>query len=126
MNHYKSEKPGTKLELGFIVIAVLVALALGAAGVGFVFIKNQQHALGMQVRELEREIRELQATHQVLVSDVTRLTSHARLADSVSEGALALVAISDQFVARLTPPTIVSGSGEFRAASAASAGEVRR
>lgn len=124
MNQRKS-KPESKLEVGLIVRLTLFAILVCVAGVGFVFIKNQQHALGNKTREVERQLRELESSHKVLVTEITSLTSHSRLSQAVAEGLVSLVGISDQYVARLNQPTVVSGTGEFRAASAVLPGELR-
>jgi len=124
MNTYKNS-PTSQIEIGLIVRLVLFAVLLSATGVGYVFVKNQQHALGSQTREIEGQLRELQAYNQVLRSEISTLTSHASITESVSLGRVALIAISDQYVARLTPPTIDGGTLEFQTASAATAGDFR-
>lgn len=105
MNRAKTS-PAANLDTGLIIRLILCVALLAGAGVGFVGIKIRQHAMGEMTRTIEGEIRELRAFNQVLRSDISTLTSHKSLTAALAEGRIALVPISDQFVARLTPPTM--------------------
>ncbi len=114
------------IELGFIVRCVTIALMLAATGVAFVYVKNQQHALGMETSKIEAELKDLRAYNQVLEAEVTTLSSHARINELVAKGDVALVPISGQYVARLAPPAHAIATGEIRTAAAQTAGEFRQ
>jgi hypothetical protein len=76
-------------------------------------------------RTIEGEIRELRAFNQVLRSDISTLTSHKSITTALGQGLIALVPISDQFVARLTPPAMGSPELQLGTATAANPGELR-
>jgi cell division protein FtsB len=102
MNRHKSQTTPT-LNAGLIARLVLLTLLVAGTGVGYVFIKVQQHDLGEQTRQAESRISELRAVNQALRSELSTLTSHASIREALTTGTIALVAVSDQFVARLTP-----------------------
>jgi hypothetical protein len=105
MNRHKSA-PAHNFDAGFVIRLVLFIGLLAGAGVGFVFVKIQQHALGEQTRTIEAQINELHAYNHVLRSELSTMTSHARIREAMTEGMIALVAISDQHIARLSTPEI--------------------
>lgn len=108
----KKNAPHNGVSASFVVSSVLVMFLMAGAGIGYVHVKNQQHVLGERTRKIETGIRELHAYNQVLRSEINHLASHAQISSKVSEGMLALVPISDQFVARLVPPAVVAGAGD--------------
>ena len=118
-----STRPESAIKVGIILRWVVLALLLAAAGMAYVHVKNQQHALGVETRKIEAALRDLRALNQVLGAEITNLTSHAQLNKMVSNGELALVPISGQYVARLTPPVQSPETGELRTASAVAEGE---
>lgn len=103
-NRHKSQTAAT-LNAGLIARLVLLTIMVAGTGVGYVFIKVQQHSLGEQTRQAEARINELQAFNQALRSELSTLTSHASIRRALTEGTIALVPVSDQFVARVTPVT---------------------
>jgi uncharacterized protein HemX len=105
MNKLKNA-PAHNLDAGLVLRLLLFVALFAGAGVGFVFIKVQQHALGEQTRTIEAQIGELHAFNHVLRSELSTMTSHARIREAMQEGMIALVAISDQHIARLSTPQI--------------------
>ncbi len=110
-------------DLGVVINCVLCALLLSAAGVGFVHIKNQQHAIGSLTRESEQNLREIRAYNKVLRTEINRLSSHARISAEVSAGLVALIPINGPSVARIGQPVLEFETAQLRTASAATVGE---
>ena len=106
------------LDLGPLVRSLLLALAVGVAGLLYVYIKNQQHQLGQATREVERLIREERALNEVLLARITALSSRTELMRKLQLGTIALLPIQDHAIARLVPPTLSSGDEIARTASA--------
>jgi hypothetical protein len=103
MNRHKSA-PTHNFDAGLVIRLVLFVALFAGAGVGFVFVKIQQHALGEQTRTIEASINELHAYNHVLRSELSTMTSHSHIRQAMGEGMIALVGISDQFIARLSAP----------------------
>jgi len=124
MHHFKHES-SRNLDVTFICLSMIFALFLAGVALFYVNIKNQQHSLGEETRLLEKKLKDLKAYNQVLRSDISTLTSHLRITQEMGQGKIALTAISDQFVARITPPTIGIPNSEYRTAAASTSGGYR-
>lgn len=96
-------------------MSLLIAVLL-AAGLSFVYLKNQQFALGEQIRQTERAIRETRAENEVLLARVTALTSRRALQERVASGFIAVVPVTGDRIARLTPPAMDSDTTALRTA----------
>lgn len=96
---------------------LVLALLVGASGLMFVYIKNQQHALGEQTRQVERQIREMKAQNEVLLARISMLSSRTALQRKLEQGLLALTPIQDHCIARLSPPTAAEDDGLLRTAA---------
>ncbi len=96
---------------------LLFALMVGAAGLMFVYVKNQQHMLGSQTREVEGKIREVRACNEVLLARISALSSRAELQRKLDRGVISLQAIQDTSIARLTPPANAERDGAIRTAA---------
>ena len=83
---------------------LLLALVRGGCGLLFVFIKNQQHFLGEQTREVERQIRDVRAQNEVLLARISALSSRAELQRKLNQGLIALQPIQDHCIARIGQP----------------------
>jgi hypothetical protein len=92
------------LQIGKILRMFLCLAPLLAGGLSFVYLKNQQFALGEQIRQTERAIRETRAENEVLLARVTSLTSRRALQERVATGFISVVPVSGDKIARLTPP----------------------
>ncbi len=99
-------------------VAKFVALAflIGALGLAYVYLKNQQFVLAEQIRKTERQIRDVQSRNEVLVAQVTQLSSRPMLQKRVAEKFISVVAISGDKIARLTPPATATADGVLRTA----------
>ena len=104
------------IQIGKILCVSSVVTILLAVGLGFVYIKNQQFAIGEQIRQTERKIQQLRAENDVLLANVTELTSRPALQARVKSGYIAVVNITSDKIARLTPPVQATEVGTLRTA----------
>jgi hypothetical protein len=104
------------IQAANLVKFVALAILLGAIGLAYVFVKNQQFVLAEQIRKTERQIRDVQSRNEVLVAKVTELSSRPMLQKRVSEKFIAVVAITGDKIARLTPPATAVADGVMRTA----------
>lgn len=95
---------------------LVVALFCGSAGLFFVFIKNQQFALGEEIRQVERKIKEVRAANEVLLARVTELSSRRMLQQRIADGFISVKPIPDIAIARLVPPADAANDGVIRTA----------
>lgn len=95
---------------------LVVALLCGTAGLFYVYIKNQQFALGEEIRQVERKIREVRAANEVLLARVTELSSRRVLQQRVADGFISVKPIQDIAIARLSPPVEATRDGVLRTA----------
>ncbi len=104
------------VQIGKIVRMSLFLAPLLAAGLSFVYIKNQQFALGEQIRQTERAIRETRSDNEVLLARVTTMTSRQALRERIASGFIAVVPVTGDMIARLTPPAMDSDNTALRTA----------
>jgi hypothetical protein len=104
------------IQIGKILCVSSIVTILLAVGLGFVYIKNQQFAIGEQIRQTERKIQQVRAENDVLLAKVTELTSRPTLQARVKSGYIAVVNITSDKIARLTPPVQATEVGTLRTA----------
>ena len=104
------------IQIGKILCVSAIVAALLGVGLGFVNIKNQQFAIGEQIRQTERRIQQVRAENDVLLAKVTELTSRPALQARVKSGYIAVVNITGDKIARLTPPVQDTEVGTLRTA----------
>ncbi len=95
---------------------LLVALFIGAGGLFYVYIKNQQFALAEEIRQVERRIANVRSQNETLLARVTELSSRRALQQRIAEGFIAMKPIQDNVIARLTPPAQATRDGVLRTA----------
>ena len=105
------------IEVNFLARWLGVMFLLGLTGLYFVYIKNQQHAVGNQSRMIESAIAELEARNEALNARITALTSRGALQRRVDEGFIHLEPIRDTAIARITPALPAEADGVLRTAS---------
>ena len=105
------------IEVDFVARMLVLCFLIGMAALFFVYLKNQQHAVGDQSRQVEAQIREFDARRQALDSRITALTSRGYLQRKLDEGYLRLEPIRDTAVARITPAVSAEPDGLLRTAS---------
>ena len=96
---------------------LMLALFVAACGLMFVYVKNQQHLLGSQTREIEVKVREMRADNEVLLARISALSSRAELQRKLDRGVIALRPIQATSIARLTPPVSAEQDGTLRTAA---------
>ncbi len=96
-------KANNGIEVPLLAQWLVVFFVIGLIGLFFVYLKNQQHALGEQTRLVELKISELRAHHDALIAKVTALTSRGSLQRKLDEKYLDLVPIPETAIARTTP-----------------------
>jgi antitoxin (DNA-binding transcriptional repressor) of toxin-antitoxin stability system len=105
------------IEVNGLVLCIGVSLMLGLAGLFYVYLKNQQHAVGNQSRVVEASLREEEARNEALRAKITALTSRASLMHRVEEGYIHLLPVRDTAIARITPAAPAEMDGVLRTAS---------
>jgi cell division protein FtsB len=99
---------------------VLVAF-FGAAGLSYVYLKNQLHVSGMQRKALEQDLHELIAENNVMDAQIARLKSHTALQRRLQEGFIKLVPITEHALVLIRPQR----STRWTDADNASGGQLR-
>jgi cell division protein FtsL len=104
------------IQAAKVVKFVAIAFLLGSLGLAYVYVKNQQFVLAEKIRKTERQIRDVQSRNEVLIARVTELSSRPMLQKRVAEQFIAVVAITGDKIARLTPPATAAADGVIRTA----------
>jgi len=104
------------IQIGKILCVSAIVTTLLGVGLSFVYVKNQQFAIGEQIRQTERRIQQVRAENDVLLAKVTELTSRPALQARVKTGYIAVVNITGDKIARLTPPVQSTEVGTLRTA----------
>ena len=105
------------IRTGGLAIGAGVFLLLMIAGLFYVYLKNQQHAVGDRSRSVATQLREEEARNQALAAKITALTSRAALIHRLDERYIQLEAIRETAIARVTPAVPEQMDGELRTAS---------
>ena len=104
------------VHMSTVIQYLVAAVILAGAGLFYVHIKNQQFALGDEIRKVERRIREVRAGNEVLLARVTELSSRQALQKRIAEGFIKVQPIEGNVIARLVPPTVDRQDGLLRTA----------
>jgi hypothetical protein len=105
------------IQLAKAIKFIAFAVALGALGLSYVYLKNQQFALGDEIRLTEKRIKQIHAENEVLLAKTTELSSRRALQQRMMNGSLHVVQISGDKIARLTPASPAMEDGVLRTAS---------
>lgn len=101
--HANHRRANNGIEVPLLAQWLMLVFALGLIGLFFVYLKNQQHALGEQMRLVEQKKIELHAHQEALVAKVTSLTSRGALQRRLEEHYVDLVPIPETAIARMNP-----------------------
>ena len=104
------------VQLSSLIRWLLVAAFIGASGLFFVYIKNQQFALAEATRQVERRIANVRSQNETLLLRVTELSSRGALQRRITDGFITVKPIQDNVIARLTPPAQAQADGVLRTA----------
>ncbi|MEI6323133.1 MAG: hypothetical protein WCP60_08540 [bacterium] len=110
-------RPTNSIEVNLLAICLVAVFFFGLAGLFFVYLKNQQHAVGDQARMIEFAIREVEAKNDALKARITAMTSRGALQRRIDEGYIRLEPIRDTAIARVTPPLPAEPDGVLRTAA---------
>lgn len=114
--HIPATQSSNPIQAAKVAKFVALAFLIGVLGLAYVYLKNQQFVLAEQIRKTERQIRDVQSRNEVLVAQVTQLSSRPMLQKRVAEKFISVVAISGDKIARLTPPATATADGVLRTA----------
>lgn len=110
-------RPTNFIEVNVLARWLLAVFFLGLAGLFFVYLKNQQHAVGDQARMVEFALREAEAKNDALKAHITAMTSRGALQRRIDDGYIRLEQIRDTAIARITPALPAEPDGVLRTAS---------
>ena len=114
--HLSPSNTSNPIQAAKVAKFVALAFLIGALGLAYVYLKNQQFVLAEQIRKTERQIRDVQSRNEVLVARVTELSSRPMLQKRAAEKFISVVAISGDRIARLTPPATAAEDSVLRTA----------
>jgi len=120
MDTIRRRNKSHQLPLFPICKIILLAVFVAVAGVSYVYLKIQQHGLGDELRQIERELTEVRSYNEVLQAQISGLTSRRALQERLNEGFINLVPIEDNRIARLLPPVMDTQTADVRTASSQS------
>lgn len=104
------------IQIGKALCYIATAVILGAVGLLYVNLKNQQFGLGEKIRVTERQIREVRAENEVLIAKITELSSRRTLQQRASNGFIGVIPITGEKIARLSAPIPATQDGVLRTA----------
>ena len=110
-------RPSNSIEVNFLARWLVAVFMLGIGALFFVYLKNQQHAVGNQTRLVEAALNEVEAKNEALAAKITSLTSRGALQRRLDDGYLHLEPIRDTSIARVTPAVPAEPDGVLRTAS---------
>ncbi len=88
---------------------IVAAVFMGIAGLSYVYVKNQLHVTGSELKALERQLTEIESETELARSKVSALSSHSALQRRLKEGFIKMVPVSDDRIVRLnTTPAALS------------------
>jgi len=104
------------IQIGKALYYIATAVIMGAVGLLYVNLKNQQFGLGEKIRLTEHRIRAVRAENEVLIAKITELSSRRTLQQRSSNGFIAVVPITGDKIARLSAPLPATQDGILRTA----------
>ena len=105
------------IEVNFVARMLVLGFLAGMAALFFVYLKNQQHAVGNKARLVEQQLHEYEARNIALEARITAMTTRGYLQRRLDEGYIHLEAVRETAVARITPPVSAETDGILRTAS---------
>lgn len=103
-HHHNRKKANNGIEVPLLTQWLVLFFILGLSGLFFVYLKNQQHAIGKQTRIVEEQLVGTRAHNDALIAKITALTSRGALQRKLDERGLDLVPIRETAIARITSP----------------------
>ena len=113
---FQTGKKSNPVQIGKTLQYITSAIILGAIGLSFVYIKNEQFGLGEKIRVTEKKIIEVRAENEVLLARITEFSSRRVLQQRANSNFISVVQITGEKIARLTPPVQATEDGILRTA----------
>jgi len=104
-HHHNRKKANNGIEVPLLTQWLVLFFVLGLSGLFFVYLKNQQHALGKQTRIVEEQLVGARAHNDALIAKITALTSRGALQRKLNEKCLDLIPIHETAIARISVPS---------------------
>jgi cell division protein FtsB len=101
MNHSARRNVNYSIKVASILKVVLCTVLLAAAGLSYVYLKNQEQQCGQIQRRLETELAQLRGHNEVVNSQIASLSSRAFLEKRLAKESLGLVPIVNDQIVRL-------------------------
>ncbi len=96
---------------------LIVALFLGSAGLSYVYLKNQMHVTGDEIRRLEHQLGDLETQSDVVNGKISQLAARGYLQKRRAEGFIHLTPITDDRIVRISGMATTSQHSEMRRVS---------
>ncbi|MCX6957257.1 MAG: hypothetical protein NT164_01770 [Verrucomicrobiae bacterium] len=116
-HQHNRKKANNGIEVPLLTQWLILFFVLGLSGLFFVYLKNQQHAIGKQTRIIEEQLVGAHAHNDALIAKITGLTSRGALQHKLDEKCLDLVPIPETAIARITMPASSQEGDGMRTAS---------
>jgi cell division protein FtsB len=102
------KKQANPLQLGAFAPVVVGLIIVGVLALSFVFLKNQLHSTGRQIKGLEQELAGLKTQNDVLRARVASLSSRNVLQRQLATGFIKMVPITSERIVRWngSPPAL--------------------
>lgn len=94
---------------------MVIGLFACAAGLGYVYCKNQLHTSGAQIKALERELAEYRTKNEVARTHIAQLSSTHALQERFERGFIKLTPITEGNIVVI--PSATRGGSELRPVS---------
>jgi len=111
------KKHANSLPVASLARWIFVAFFLGVTGLGYVYMKNQLHSTGDEIKVLEHKLDDLTTQNNVMHGKISTLSSRATLQRRLNEGFIKMTPVSDDRIVRVNATPVRIAAGEIRAVS---------
>jgi len=111
------KKHANSLPVAWLARWVFVAFFLGVTGLGYVYLKNQLHSTGDEIKVMERKLDDLAVQNNVMHGRISTLSSRTMLQRRLNEGFIKMSPVSDDRIVRVNVTPARIAAGEIRAVS---------
>ena len=114
---HNRKKHANTLPVATLARWIFVAFFVGVIGLGYVYLKNQLHSTGDEIKNLEHKLDDLATQNNVMHGRISTLSSRTMLQRRLNEGFIKMIPVSDDRIVRVNiQPARIAG-GEIRAVS---------
>ena len=96
------------------LVCLVIGISACAAGLGFVWGKNQLYATGTEIKKLEGELAQLKSRNVAARTNIAKLTSTYELDKRYKSGWIKLVQITPDRIVTVGSAAKPAGEGELR------------